>query len=160
MKKITISILILAIAGIASYYFVFRNLDYSEDYENYSDKGTGEMNMSTTTESKSSSTTTWATTTTQTNVTVDVQVKIEDKAISIKGFAFNSSNLTVKKGTKITWTNSDSAPHTVTSDSGTFLNSATLQLGESYSQTFDQVGTFSYHCAIHPMMKGSITVTN
>ena len=80
--------------------------------------------------------------------------------VSIKNFAFNPSSLSVKVGTKVTWTNSDTVPHTVTSDSGSLLKSSTLSPGQSFSFTFTSPGSDSYHCAIHSMMKGTITVTN
>ncbi len=80
--------------------------------------------------------------------------------IDIKNFAFNPAAMFVKVGTTVTWVNDDSAPHTVTSDSGTVLNSPTLQPGQSYSVTLNDLGTVSYHCKIHPSMHGTITVTS
>lgn len=71
--------------------------------------------------------------------------------------AFAESNLTVSVGTKVKWTNNDSVPHTVTSDSGAFA-SDNLAKGQSFEFTFDKEGTYSYHCSIHPSMKGTITV--
>src|SRR3954447_23722624 len=41
-------------------------------------------------------------------------------AVDIKDFAFNPKDLTVKKGTKITWTNDDSTAHNVVAGDGTF----------------------------------------
>ena len=81
-------------------------------------------------------------------------------AIEIKGFAFNPATVSVKTGTTVTWTNNDTVSHTVTSDSGGLLNSPTLAPGQSFSFTFSAPGTTAYHCAIHPMMKASIVVTN
>ncbi len=78
-------------------------------------------------------------------------------AITIKNFAFNPQSVTIKPGTTVTWTNEDSAPHTVTSDSGIF-DSGQLPNGGSFSYTFNQNGRFDYHCSIHPYMKGSIIV--
>lgn len=80
--------------------------------------------------------------------------------VDIKNFAFSPSALSVKVGTKVTWTNNDSVPHTVTSDSGDLLNSSTLSPGQSFSFTLTVPGSNTYHCAIHPTMKGAITVTN
>lgn len=79
--------------------------------------------------------------------------------ISIKDFLFVEKNITVKAGTTVTWTNNDIAPHTVTSDTGSVLDSGNLSLGQSFSMTFNTPGTYNYHCAIHPSMTGTVTVT-
>ncbi len=73
-------------------------------------------------------------------------------------------NLTVTVGTTVTWTNQDGASHTTTSgQNGQFdsvsWDSSTLPRGQSFSYTFDQVGTFAYTCKIHPSMNGTMTVT-
>lgn len=79
--------------------------------------------------------------------------------ISIEGFAFSPKTLTIKAGTTVTWTNKDSASHTVTSDeSKRELNSPNLGNGASYSHTFNTPGTYNYHCTLHPMMKATIIV--
>lgn len=80
-------------------------------------------------------------------------------AISIKNFAFSPAKTTVKLGTKVTWTNNDTAPHTVTIDSGDGPKSENLENGESFSYTFEKVGNFAYHCSIHPSMTATVTVT-
>jgi amicyanin len=81
-------------------------------------------------------------------------------AISIKNFAFSPATLTVKTGTTVTWTNDDSAPHTVVSDDGApvAFTSPSLATGASYPFTFTQAGTYAYHCSIHPSMKGTVVV--
>ena len=79
--------------------------------------------------------------------------------VSIKGFAYSPTTLAVKKGTTVTWTNEDTATHTVTSDSGSELQSKSLSKGDTFSHTFSASGTFDYHCAPHPSMKASIIVT-
>jgi plastocyanin len=53
----------------------------------------------------------------------------------------------------------DSAPHQIASDTMAFTGSQTLGQGGTYSFTFTTPGTYSYHCAIHPFMKGTIIVT-
>jgi plastocyanin len=77
------------------------------------------------------------------------------KTVSISNFAFDPADLTVKVGDSVTWTNSDSAPHTIA-----FADFASEQLaqGATYSHTFDKAGTFDYTCSIHPQMAGKITV--
>jgi len=78
--------------------------------------------------------------------------------VAISGFAFDPPSLTVKVGTTVKWTNQDSAPHTVASDGGDW-ESGQLDQGESFTHTFDQAGTFAYHCSVHPAMKGTVVVT-
>jgi plastocyanin len=78
--------------------------------------------------------------------------------VTIKDFAFTPSTMTVKAGTTVAWTNLDSAPHTIVSDSGGEISSETLSNGQSYTHTFNTQGTFKYHCGIHSSMKGTIIV--
>lgn len=78
-------------------------------------------------------------------------------AVTISNFAFSPQTLTVAKGTAVTWTNNDSTTHTVTSDSGVW-DSNELAPGKTFSFTFNQAGTFPYHCKIHPSMTAKIIV--
>lgn len=79
--------------------------------------------------------------------------------VVIENYQFNPSALTVKKGVTVVWTNNDSAQHIVAGDQSPWAPGEAMKQGGSYTHTFDTVGTFSYHCAIHPGMKGTITVT-
>lgn len=82
----------------------------------------------------------------------------ESNAVEISGYSFSPSTLTINAGDGVTWTNLDSAPHTITSDSGNELGSGTLSKGGSYSHTFTTAGTYAYHCGVHASMKGTIIV--
>lgn len=79
-------------------------------------------------------------------------------AVVMSGLAFSPASITVPMGTTVTWTNHDDAPHTVTSKSGSTLKSSTLQKGQSYSHMFMMAGTYTYYCAVHPNMTGTVTV--
>ncbi|MBI2107135.1 cupredoxin domain-containing protein [Candidatus Woesearchaeota archaeon] len=79
-------------------------------------------------------------------------------SINIKSYAFSPAEIRIKKGDTITWTNNDAVSHTVTSDSGSELNSEALSQGESYSHTFNAQGTYEYYCKPHPFMKAKIIV--
>ena len=80
--------------------------------------------------------------------------------VAIADMAFSPAKIEVKAGTTVTWTNSDSVPHTVTStktddvDSATsgLFDSGTLQSGETFSYTFKQAGDYPYECTIHASM--------
>jgi plastocyanin len=76
---------------------------------------------------------------------------------TIQGFAFQPATLTVTVGTTVTWTNKDTAAHTVTSDTGVF-DSGNMPNGATYSFTFNQAGTFPYHCNYHSNMHGMVVV--
>ena len=82
----------------------------------------------------------------------------ESVLIIIRSFAFEPGDVTIKKGTTIAWTNRDSVNHTVTGDNDSMLNSPVLKQDQNFSFTFTSPGEFYYHCAIHPSMKGKVTV--
>jgi len=78
--------------------------------------------------------------------------------MNIKSMKYEFPDLTVAVGTTVTWTNADSVDHTVTSDTGIELDSEMLSNGDKFQHTFNEVGTFAYHCSVHPSMKGTVTV--
>ena len=79
--------------------------------------------------------------------------------MTAKLFTFAPTPLTVKTGTKVTWTNDDQILHTVTSGSppgagdGLF-NGQMDGRGTSFVFTFERPGTYKYFCMRHP---GSMT---
>lgn len=81
-------------------------------------------------------------------------------AIAIKEFKYSPTPATVKAGAKITVSNADRAPHTLTDRAtGRAFDSGTIKAGASGSVTFSKPGTYAYFCEFHPYMKGSVTVT-
>ena len=84
----------------------------------------------------------------------------KEVTMDIKDFDFEKANIKVKVGTKVTWTNVDSARHNVIIDGEgeEGLGSELLAKGESYSYTFTKVGMTKYLCEPHPYMKGMINV--
>ena len=80
-----------------------------------------------------------------------------DTVVRIDNFTFVPSEVTVKNGSTITFVNEDSMQHTATANNGVF-DTGLIANGESKSVTLNDVGTFSYHCTPHPVMKGKITV--
>ena len=92
---------------------------------------------------------------TETNKTTMIE---KPNTVLIKGFAFDPATLTVTKGTTVTWMDMDSAAHTVVA-TGNDFSSETLNTGHSFEHTFNETGTFEYHCGIHPTMLGKVIVT-
>jgi plastocyanin len=80
------------------------------------------------------------------------------KSVKITMFKFQPRRLVVKAGTRITWTNKDGDPHTVTSRNGHALHSSALDTGSSYTVVLRKPGTYSYFCKIHPFMHGVVVV--
>lgn len=78
--------------------------------------------------------------------------------INIENSKFGSPDITIGQGTTLKWTNKDSVDHTVTSDTGIVLDSPLMSKGDSFSHTFNDLGTYEYHCSVHPGMKGKVTV--
>jgi plastocyanin len=92
--------------------------------------------------------------------------KAPANTVSIHDLRFDPPQVTVAKGTTVTWVNDDQAAHTITTDdfgvtgvsqAGQF-SSPPLSPGDSFKHTFDTVGTFGYSCTIHPYIKGKVIV--
>ena len=78
--------------------------------------------------------------------------------IDIEGCVFEPTVLYVEPGTKITWKQKDSAPHSVT---GSFLawgSTDLLSLGDSATYRFDEEGVYPYLCVLHPSMSAAVIV--
>jgi plastocyanin len=86
-------------------------------------------------------------------------------AVTAKLFTFSPTPLTVRAGTKVTWTNDDQILHTVTSGSpppgsadGTF-NGPMEGKGTFFAFTFERPGTYRYFCMRHNQMTGQVDVS-
>lgn len=79
--------------------------------------------------------------------------------VTIIDFAFSPEVVETSVGQPVTWTNEDSATHTVTSDGDGPTASGDLASGETYEVAFDAAGTFEYICTIHPTMRGTVEVS-
>lgn len=75
--------------------------------------------------------------------------------VTVQNFAFSPAILTIKVGSTVTWTNNDSAPHTIKFDD---IVSNTLKLKDAFQRSFMAPGIYNYFCSIHPSMKGKIIV--
>jgi predicted secreted protein with PEFG-CTERM motif len=77
---------------------------------------------------------------------------------------FDPSNAQVAPGDTVTWTNTDTTPHTVTSgkasdnQTGTLFDSGLIKAGATFSNTFKDAGTINYFCMVHPWMIGQVIV--
>lgn len=80
--------------------------------------------------------------------------------VAIVDFAFSPEVVETSVGQGVSWTNEDSAAHTVTSDGDGPMGSGDLAGGESYEVAFDAAGTYEYICTIHPTMRGTVEVSS
>lgn len=78
--------------------------------------------------------------------------------VHIKGFKFVPATLSIKTGTTVKFINDDQDAHTATALDKTF-DSGGLDTSDVWSHTFAKPGTYSYFCAVHPYMKGVISVS-
>ncbi|MBC8516840.1 MAG: hypothetical protein H8D31_06340 [Nitrosopumilus sp.] len=72
-------------------------------------------------------------------------------------------HVTVSAGEEITWSNDDSAAHTVTSGTPSdgpdgLFDSSLFMAGGTFSVTLDEAGEYPYFCMVHPWMIGIVTV--
>jgi plastocyanin len=77
--------------------------------------------------------------------------------VTMPGKLFAPRDLDVLAGTIVTWRNTDQSTHTVTEDDDAF-DSGHIRPGGEFTLTFSETGTFSFHCAIHRFMSGSVSV--
>jgi plastocyanin len=82
---------------------------------------------------------------------------VQSATVDIKSFKYKPVTVTVKKGGRVKWTNSDSAAHTSTADDRSF-DTQTIDKGKSKMVAMTTAGTFAYHCDFHPFMKATIVV--
>jgi len=142
MKNILVTLLVLVIVGTGTYYLVFNNnTDDSSEYGLELPQNT-------------QSTTGIEVITTNNPETPAV----EEVVINIKNFSFNPPTITVKKGTKVTWINSDGVRHSVVSSGNNLFNSPLISQGQSFSFVFTDALSVDYYCGPHPTMKGKIIV--
>lgn len=83
--------------------------------------------------------------------------------VEARNIDFEPADIEVEVGTTVTWTNEDIVNHTVTSgpagDPDGVFDEPLASGGDDVTVTFDEPGTFAYHCDLHRNMVGSVTVT-
>ncbi len=84
--------------------------------------------------------------------------------VAIGDFLYQPDTVRIVRGSSIVWTNTGQTPHTTTSDSLYWDSKAIPVAGPGnisrYARQFQSVGTFPYHCDLHPTdMAGRVIVT-
>lgn len=70
---------------------------------------------------------------------------------------YKPNAITINKGDKVMWVNMDFGIHTVTDNQGSF-GSKDLRPDQTFEYIFNSIGTYDYHCRLHPDMTGKIIV--
>lgn len=88
----------------------------------------------------------------------------EDVEVAMANMAFNPETITINSGTTIVWINNDNIAHTIVSgirdseNAGEMFESSNVRPGETFGFTFEESGSYSYFCSIHPGMEGQVIV--
>jgi plastocyanin len=81
-----------------------------------------------------------------------------NKTVNITSTAFKPKTVTVNGGDTVTWKNVDTVNHQVVANSGAFA-SGQIAPNRIYAKRLDTPGTYGYHDALHPTLKGTVKVT-
>jgi len=88
---------------------------------------------------------------------VPVAVSAPSSEVNIEFSDYRPSQLDVLPGETVSWTNVSQRTHTVTSYAGLF-DSGEVPGGGRFAFQFNEVGTYNYHCTIHPSIVGEVDV--
>jgi plastocyanin len=80
------------------------------------------------------------------------------KTVSITSTAFAPKAVTINGGDTVTWKNVDTVNHQVVANNGAFA-SGQIAPNRAYAKRIDTPGTYGYHDALHPTLKGTVKVT-
>ena len=104
--------------------------------------------------------------------------KPSDARVTIAAIAFEPSELEVTRGESVVWTNEDeSVKHTITSgkpgDRGVpgldnakpdrpdgVFDGVVADAGDEFEFKFDEIGSYAYFCRVHPVMTGTVVVSD
>ena len=77
--------------------------------------------------------------------------------VVISNAQFMPTDLEIKAGTTVEWSNADTKDHTITFENGDF--DEMIPVGASVTYTFKEVGELRYFCQLHPGMQGNVIIS-
>jgi plastocyanin len=86
------------------------------------------------------------------------EVQVFEPAGKPDDWGYTPKELAVAKGTTVTFVNHGKEFHTVTSDAPGRPFDLSIDTNQTGTITFDTIGVFTYHCGVHPQMKGVVKV--
>src|SRR5207248_4497522 len=84
---------------------------------------------------------------------------VQANAIQFIDYSFAPARVTVKAGTKVSFTNNGGEMHNASSSDGGGWDTGLLARGQSAAITFNRPGIYNFNCSPHPSMIGQIIVT-
>ncbi len=75
---------------------------------------------------------------------------------TMQGFQYQMP-ASIRVGDTIAWSNKDTAPHTVTSDTAGLFD-LSVPGGQSADFKVPAAGSYAFHCTVHPNMKATLVV--
>lgn len=88
-----------------------------------------------------------------------VAITIKIQSDTTAGGQFNPSQVAVKKGALVRWTNTDTVERSVEADNGAF-QSPMIPAGGSWDYKTVQAGSFNYHDGTRPYAVGALVVSS
>lgn len=80
--------------------------------------------------------------------------------VDIGDFVYDPTPVQIKACDSVIWKNVHTQAHTSSGDGDKSWNTGNIQAGASSEPIlFDETGTLSYKCALHPFMKGVVEVS-
>jgi plastocyanin len=97
-----------------------------------------------------------------TTFTISIPAGVSTPGCEQTNECFSPSSISIPVDSTITWTNDDTAAHTVTSGKDTTpdgaFDSGLFMAGRTFSHKFESAGEYPYYCLVHPWMTGTVTV--
>ncbi|MGH2349137.1 MAG: cupredoxin domain-containing protein [bacterium] len=84
--------------------------------------------------------------------------QVTTATVAMRDFSFEPHEVSIAAGTAVRWVNEDQAPHQIAMEGGRPGSSREIAPGQSHTFTFQQPGTYTYRCGIHPTMLGVVIV--
>jgi len=151
-----VGLIIIAISIIAiSYYFRSIRAPSSEA------SPTQQSNAGQVTQTSSENTSITAANSSATSNALEVDIPLGAGKRGTLSQYYGPAVLDIHKGNTVKWINRDSVGHTVTAvafNSGLIVPYNSSAKSGSYNHTFNDSGTYTYFCQIHPYMSGTVYV--
>ncbi|MGB9911726.1 MAG: cupredoxin domain-containing protein [Microgenomates group bacterium] len=85
----------------------------------------------------------------------EIIANITTHTVKIENGKLNPETITIKVHDQVSWVNNDKEVYQI---KGEDWGNVPINPGENFTQAFDKPGTFSYTCALHPQIKGTVIV--